>query len=134
MFYDDDDEYDIEDERTKIIESAKRNKRGSGEEIQLYEQLSLALELMKDDSFKIIGSRICDGIDFHITTEYPKGLPFNVGSMFFNINTTYDVKIQETPLYTMGLNRDPGEMNFAVKIKKHNPYTCCRNTYFSTCT
>src|SRR5690606_17690765 len=111
MFYDDD-EYDIEDERTKIIESAKRNKRGSGEEIQLYEQLSLALELMKDDSFKIIGSRICDGIDFHITTEYPKGLPFNVGSMFFNINTTYDVKIQETPLYTKGLNRDPGEMNF----------------------
>jgi hypothetical protein len=110
---------DIDDERMFVLDSARKHNKGSKDEIQLYEQLSLALELIQDDSFKVIGSRICNGIDFNITTEYPNGLPEKIGSMFFNIDSDYDVRVCETPLYTNGVHRDPGEMNFSVKIKKY---------------
>lgn len=109
---------DVEDEKLFVMESARKNKRGSKEEIELYEELSLALELKQDDTFRVEGSRICNGIDFSIVTPYPDGLPFNVSSMFFNLSTNYDVQIKETPLLTKGIYRDPGEMNFQIKIKK----------------
>jgi len=113
-----DDYEDIEDERMCVIESARRHKQGTKEEIELYEELSLAMELMKTDSFRIEGSRICNGIDFHIITPYPDGLPVNLGSMFFNVSTDYNVSIKETPLFTRGIRRDPSEMNYHVRIKK----------------
>lgn len=134
MFYDDDN--DVEEERMRIVEYSRKHCKGTKEEIELYEELSLALELIQDDSFRVLGSRICNGIDFHIVTQYPNGLPVNVGSMFFNINTSYNVKIEQTPLYCNGLHRDPGEINFAVRIKKYqvgqNCY-CYSNNYSYTC-
>jgi hypothetical protein len=111
--------YEVNDERIFVMENARKNNKGSKDEIQLYGELTLALELMRNDSFRVDGSRICNGLEFHIVTQYPNGLPLNVGSMFFNVSTDYDVKVQETPLYTDGVNRDPGEMNFHIKIKKY---------------
>ena len=116
MYWDDE---ELEDERIFVVENARKNNKGSKEEIELYEELTLALELMKSDSFRVDGSRICNGLEFHVVTQYPNGLQFNVGSLFFNVNTNYDVSVHETPLYTNGVNRDPGEMNFQIKIKKH---------------
>jgi hypothetical protein len=109
---------DIEDERMCVVDSARRYRHGTKEEIELYEELSIALELMQDNSFKIIGSQICNGIDFQIVTPYPDGLPLNVGSMFFNVSSNYSVSVKETNLFSNGLHSDPGEMNFAVSIKK----------------
>ncbi len=127
MFYDDDDE--IEDARMDVIEKARQTNSGTKEEIQLYEQLSLALSLIKNNSFRIEGSRICNGIEFNIATPYPDGLPESVGSMFFNLSTDYSVKIRELPLYANskrnylyvspnGLCSSTNEMNFEIKVKK----------------
>ena len=110
--------YDVDDERTFIVESAIKNKKGSKDEIELYEQLSIALELMQNEDFNVIGSQICNGINFNITTEFPNGLPEKVGTMFFNVDTKYDVVVCETPLYTRGVWNDPDKMNFSVCIKK----------------
>jgi len=104
-------DYD-ENDRVFVVESAIKNNLGSREEIQLYEQLSIALELMPDD-FKIAHSEISNGIDFGIATRYPHELPVNVGSLFFNIDTQYDVKIKETSQCVYA-----GERYFAVSIKK----------------
>lgn len=112
-------EEDMEDERMCIAEYARQHQTGDKEDIQLYEQLSLALELMKDDSFRLIGSRICDGLDFQIVTPYPDGLPVNVGSMFFGVSANYNVSVKETDLYSQGIRNDPSEMNFNVKLKKY---------------
>ena len=130
MFYD---EEEIEEERMRVIEYSRKHCKGSKEEIELYEQISLALELMRDDSFEILGSQICNGIDFHIVTDYPNGLPINVGTMFFNINHSYDVNVKETPLYTNGIGRDPGQTNFAIKITKHQDCFCNYNDSSYTC-
>ncbi|GEM_PF-1515026 len=127
MFYDDDDE--IEDARMDVIERARQTNSGTKEEIQLYEQLSLALGLIKNDKFRVEGSRICNGIEFNIAAPYPDGLPESVGSMFFNLSTDYSVKIRELPLYanskriyssinTNGLCSSTNEMNFEIKVKK----------------
>lgn len=110
---------DIEDQRMFIAEFARKYNKGSKEEIELYEELSLALELLQDNSFRVEGSRISNGIDFTIVTPYPDGLPVNVGSMFFNINNDFDVQIKRTDLYTNGICKNPGEINFQIKIKKH---------------
>jgi hypothetical protein len=113
------DDEELEDERIFVVENARKNNKGSKEEIELYEELTLALDLMQNDSFRVDGSRICNGLEFHIVTQYPNGLPLNVGSMFFNVNASYDVKVHETPLYINGRHNDPGEMNFQINIKKH---------------
>jgi hypothetical protein len=127
MFYYDDSE--IDDARMNVIERARQYNSGTKEEIELYERLFLALSLIKNDGFRIDGSRICDGIEFYITTPYPDGLPESVGSMFFNLSTDYSVKIRELPLYanskrfycsinSNGLCSSANEMNFEIKVKK----------------
>jgi hypothetical protein len=110
---------DIEDDRMRVMDYAICHKKGSKEEIELYERLSLALELKQNDSFRVEGSIICNGINFNIVTPYPDGLPVDIGTMFFNIDTNYSVSIQEDNLYTNGAHKDPGEMNFNVWIKKY---------------
>lgn len=105
-------DYD-EDDRVFVVESAIKNKLGSRDEIQLYEQLSLALELMEDNSFNVVDSGIGGGIDFGITTKFPHGLPENVGTMFFNISPEFDVSIKETSQCVYA-----GERYFAINIKK----------------
>jgi len=105
-------DYEEEDRRTFVIESAIKNKLGTPDEIRLYEQLSLALELMKDNSFSIADSGIGGGINFGIVTKFPYPLPENVGLLFFNISSKYDVSIKETSKCVYS-----GERYFAVNIK-----------------
>jgi len=110
---------DLDDDyRMCVAEHARQHNTGDKKDIQLYEELSLALELMQDDSFKVIGSRICNGLDFHIVTKYPDGLPANVGMMFFNVDNDYNVSVKEIPLFTKGANNGITETNFSIKIKK----------------
>jgi len=106
--------FDVDDDRMFVVETAIRHKLGTKEEIELYEELSLALELMNDEKFKIVGSGIGGGIDFSIVTEYPNGLPEKVGLLFFSIPADFDVKCQETSTY-----EDQGERHFQFKLKKH---------------
>ena len=128
--FDDDDVDDIEDERMFVAESAFKHKRGTKEEIELYEELSLALQLIKDNSFRVEGSRICNGVNFSIVTQYPDGLPLSVGSLFFNISSSFNVQIKKTDLYTNGIHKNPGEMNFQVKIKKSQAF-CNKSKNFT---
>ena len=105
-------DYD-EDDRVFVVESAIKNNLGTREDIQLYEELSLALELMEDNSFNVVDGGIGNGIDFGITTRFPHPLPENVGMMFFNVNSSFDVSIKETSQCVYA-----GERYFAINIKK----------------
>jgi hypothetical protein len=104
---------DVDDDRMFVIDSAIKHKLGSKDEIELYEELSLALELMDNKDFRVDGSGIGGGIDFGITTPYPHGLPENVGSLFFNVSTDYNVRVKETSECVYN-----SERHFAVKINK----------------
>ena len=105
--------FDVEDDRMFVVESAIKHKLGTKEEIELYEELSLALELMEDDNFKIVGSGIGGGVDFSITTEYPLPLPEKVGLLFFGVSTDFEVNCKETDTYA-----DRGDRHFQFKLKK----------------
>ena len=104
---------DLEDDRMFVIDSAIKHKLGTKEEIDLYEELSLALELMEDEEFEVVGSGIGGGIDFSIVTEYPKPLPEKVGMLFYNISPNFEVSCKETDTYA-----DRDERHFQFKIKK----------------
>lgn len=99
--------------RMFIIDTAIRHNLGSKREIELFEELSLALELMGDDSFYIAEGGIGGGIDFGIITKYPDGLPEKVSLLFFNINTDFNLEIKEMPEFA---NID--ERYFHIKINK----------------
>jgi len=105
--------FDMDNDRMFVTETAIRHKLGTKEEIELYEELSLALELMGKEKFNVVGSGIGNGIDFSISTPYPYGLPENVGTLFFNVSTNFDVKVKETSecVYNM-------ERHFEIKLKK----------------
>jgi len=103
------------EDRESVIDEAIMYRYGSKEEIELYERLSLVLELMEDNSFSIENSGIKDGIDFNIITPYPDGLPEKVGALFFNVSTAFNVKCEEVNC----VNKDPGIMKFQIKIKKY---------------
>ena len=102
------------DDRVFVVESAITNNLGSRDEIQLYQELSLVLELMQDNSFNIVDSSINNEINFGITTRYPHGLPEKLGILFFNIGSEYNVKIKETSKFVYS-----GERYFAITIKKY---------------
>ena len=104
----------LENDRMFNIDTAIKHKLGTQEEIELYEELSLALELMESDNFYVTGSGIGGGIDFSIVTPYPDGLPEKVSMMFFNINKDFDVHIKE-----LRQSADDGNRHFQIKIKKH---------------
>ena len=107
-------DYDEDDKRTFVVESAIQNNLGSKEEIELYNELSIAMELMEDDSFNVADSGIGDGVDFGITTRFPHGLPEEVGTMFFNVSHEFDVNVKETSQCVYA-----GERYFAINIKKN---------------
>ena len=67
---------------------------------------------MNNKNFNIVDSKIDNGIEFGITTEFPYGLPENIGIMFFNISTDFDVNVKETSKYVY--NR---ERYFTINIK-----------------
>jgi len=107
-------DYEEDDNRTFVIDSAIRNNNGTSDEIRLYEQLSLVLELMNtDDKFSVVDSQINNGINFGIATRFPHPLPENVALMFFNINSEYNIKIKETSKLVYS-----GERYFHVNIRK----------------
>jgi hypothetical protein len=85
----------------------------SEEEIELYKHLSLALELMKNDSFTFEDSGLGNNIWFSITTQYPDGLPENVGMMFFNVSTDYKVEVKE-----LQINTKDNKRHFHISLKK----------------
>lgn len=118
------------DDRTFVIDSAIRNGLGSKDEIELYEQLSIALELSEED-FDVIHTGIGDGIDFGITTPYPNGLPETIGILFYDVDFSFNVNVKEiidiyddndyTPKYGVNIshfNVEPPERYFAINIKK----------------
>jgi hypothetical protein len=104
---------DVEDDRMFVIDTAIRHKLGSREEIELYEELTLAMELMENEKFTILGSGIGGGLDFSIVTPYPHGLPEKVGTLFFNVSPDFSVKVKETSQYTYDRER-----HFQIKIEK----------------
>lgn len=106
-------DYEKENDRTFVIEAAIKQNLGSKEEIELYNELSLAMELMEDNSFNVVDSNIGGGINFGITTRFPHGLPEDVGIMFFNVRSGFDVSIKETSQCVYA-----GERYFAINIKK----------------
>jgi hypothetical protein len=96
-----------------VVNSAIKNKLGSKEEIELYEELRLALDLMNNDDFELRGSSIGNGLEFDITVSYPKPLPEKVGQLFFNISPKFSVDCKETNTYLY-----EGNKHFHIKIKK----------------
>jgi hypothetical protein len=105
---------DVDGDRRFIVDEAIQHKLGGKEEIQLYEELSLALELMDDNTFKVVGQGIdANTVQFGISTPYPHGLPEKVGQMFFNVSTDYDVRVKETSQCVYNTER-----YFEVNLKK----------------
>ena len=106
-------EYEEENDRTFVIEGAIKHNLGTPEEIDLYNRLSLALELMESDEFSVMDSGIGGGVNFGITTRFPHPMPNNVAMMFFNVSPEFDVSVKETSKCVYA-----GERYFAVNIKK----------------
>jgi hypothetical protein len=112
--------YDLEEENDDIsvrrildIDSAIKC-NVSKDEIQLYEQLSLAMELMEDEKFKITDSILKQNrIYFSVATPYPNGLPENIAILFFNINNDYNVQINECKCVN-----DLDNRHFAINLIK----------------
>jgi hypothetical protein len=97
------------------IDSAISYKLGSREEIKLYEQIGVALNLIKDD-FEIVDSCIGDtGIEFGITTKFPHKLPDDIGILFFSISHNFNVVVKETSDYVYDLKR-----YFKILIRERN--------------
>jgi hypothetical protein len=101
---------DVYDDRMLNINTSVDHKK---EEIDLYKHLNYALELMQNDSFTVEDSGLGKKLWFSITTPYPDGLPVNVGSMFFNVNNDFDVKVEETQVYA-----GKGKRHFQIFLNK----------------
>lgn len=104
-------DYDEED-RTFVVESAIKKNLGDKDEIRLYEELSLALELYEKD-YRVVDSGIAAGVNFSIATPYPDGLPFNISSMFFNVDNNFNVDIVESQRCAKA-----GERLFEINLQK----------------
>lgn len=107
-------DYENEKDKTFVIESAIKNKLGTPNEIRLYEQLSVALDLIEDD-FEVVESDIDNGVHFGISTRFPHELPTEIGIMFFNIDRSFDVSIKETSKLVYSSMR-----YFEINIKECN--------------
>jgi hypothetical protein len=87
--------FDVEDDRVSLVDLAIRHNAGK-DEIELYEQMSIAMELMKKENFEIINENVLPGrVHFEIATPYPDGLPENLGMLFFNADKNFSVNVVE---------------------------------------
>ena len=102
-----------EEDMAYQLEFAMNEKIGDKEEIQLFDELNLAMELDEDKNYDIVSKRVNNGIDFSITTPYPDGLPEKLGCMFFNVSTNFNVNIVETQQCA-----SVGERYFKIKLNK----------------
>ena len=98
----------------RVIESAATQTTGTKEDIELFNELRLSLELMESDRFKVINGCISNEINFGISTPYPHGLPVEVGTLFYNVNMNYDIKIKESSQCVYDMER-----YFDIKIIKN---------------
>lgn len=89
--------FPFDEDRDSITDSTVIYNNVGKDEIQLYEQMSLAIELMNNKNFEVFNSEITNGnIYFGISTKYPEGLPENLGILFFNADKNFNVSIIET--------------------------------------
>jgi hypothetical protein len=87
--------FDIDDDRVSLIDAAITHKAGR-DEILLFEEMSLAIELMNKENFDVVASNVTEGkVRFEISTKYPDGLPENVGMLFFNADRNFNVRVTE---------------------------------------
>jgi len=112
---------ELDDDRTFVIETAIKNNLGSKDEIELYEELLLALELMENQKFEVLFSSIAkgEGIRFQIIAPYELGLPEEVGMLFFNINSKFRVTCMEIE-YCFKDEKYCVDKIFEIKIKKND--------------
>lgn len=102
-----------EDDRDWVAETAIANNSAIPEEISLFKQLDVTMRLDDNKNYNVIGSSIGDGLNFDITTQYPDGLPENVGALFFNIDNNFDVNIVESKQCA-----NIGQRLFKINVKK----------------
>ncbi len=98
-----------------MIDDAIRCHGGDKEELQLFQELFSALEVMKDDSFNLDNCEINDGVMFVITTDYPNPLPNKVAELFFNADLKFDIIFQETDILSFA-----GKRHFIFHFVKNN--------------
>lgn len=98
----------------RVIESAATQTTGTKEDIELFNELRLALELMDNDKFNLMKGEINNIINFGISTPYPHGLPVEVGTLFYNVNMNYDINIKESSQCVYDMER-----YFDIKIIKN---------------
>jgi len=98
----------------RVIDSATTQTIGTKEDIELFNELRLALELMNDSKFNLIKSEINNSINFGISTPYPHGLPIEVGTLFYNANMNYDINIKEGSQCVYNIER-----YFEIKLRKN---------------
>jgi hypothetical protein len=104
---------DIDIRRVLDVDTAIKN-NVSKTEIKLYEQLSIAMELM-DGNFRIADSGIKkDRVHFDIATPYPDGLPESLALMFFDVDINYLVQINESNCVN-----DLDNRHFTINLIKH---------------
>lgn len=97
----------------RVIESAITQTIGCKEDIELFEELRLSLELMESDRYNVVTSEINNGINFGISTPYPHGLPVEIGTLFYNTNMNYSINVKETSQCVYNVER-----YFEIKIKR----------------
>lgn len=116
--------YDLDEEENSIsvrrmsdIDSAIKCNVNK-DTIELYGQLSLAMELMEDEKFKIIDSKLEQNmIYFNIATPYPNKLPENIAMLFFNVDNNYNIQINEC--IQSNCNNHLDNRYFAINLIKY---------------
>jgi len=103
--------------RESVLDDLKMYEQVNREELELYQQLTIALDLMQDNSFVVDKSDVTDGIHFVVLSPYPDGLPEKVGALFFNVSTDFDVKCKE--FNDVGVSYNSDYRNFNIEIKKY---------------
>jgi len=96
-----------------VIESANTQTIEIKRDVELYNELRLALELMNNGKFNLMKGEINSIINFGISTPYPHGLPVEVGMLFYNVNMDYDISIKETSQCVYNVER-----YFEITIKR----------------
>lgn len=86
------------------------------DEVNLFNSLSIKLDKLKGDDFKIISSAVGDGIDYNITTP-ATGLPERIGLLFFGLDKDYEVKCLE--ISNEISNEIDNERKFIITINKY---------------
>ena len=94
-----------------VLNRGHQIKSSKKDDVELFNWLNVVME-NTNDMFNVVSSSIGEEISYGISTPYPYGLPYSIGSIFFNIDMNYDVSIKENSKCVYNLER-----YFEVKIK-----------------